>query len=369
MSQEKFPARAVTGIAAAAAFAALACAQQPAHAPGGAQAQEPGYAAFQALGAKAPLAVLPARVDGRTLKDVGDAVGLTLEQQAGFDDVMPATVAFEPPADATGETIGALLGEFVRTHPAGSDHALFADFAAEGSRFVAVRTWIVDREGALVLHDERAAGDPIFDRVRPREPIECCVVVAEALRARLRLPAVKGSREGRMARYWAEKSALPPQAERDAMAARAATLRKLGAAAKVAVLPVRVAGESDPAQGRALALSLEGTCVAAATEAAPRIEIEPTRNEQLALWTLAREFKRWLVQHPVEADYALLADYVTSGDRTRVGAVHYVLCTKQGDWVAVEWQNTHHDDFQAVAPASPADCDEIVRRRLAKLLR
>ncbi len=367
------------GLVAAATFAAacaadctapaLAQTQSPEAATPEAVAQMQRLAAFKANGAKAPLAVLPALLAGKASKDVGDAVGLVLEQQGGLEEISPATATFDPPADVKPEAVPALLGEFVRKNPVGSDHALLAQFAVEQRKFTAVRVWIVDREGALVWADTQRPGDADFDRIHPREPMECCLLVTERVRGLLGIAAPKGEHEGRMARLWAEKSALPPKPELDAMTARATELRKLGSAAKVVVFPVCVARELDVAQGAALAKALAGTCVATTTAVKPAFESKPTSNEQLALWTLAKAFRAHLAKSPAEADYALLAEYLMSPDRKQVGAVHFVLCTKQGDWVAVDYQNDHHEEFQRVAPKDAAGCDQLVVKRLANLLR
>jgi hypothetical protein len=51
-----------------------------------------------------------------------------------------------------------------------------------------------------------------------------------------------------------------------------------------------------------------------------------------------------------------------------VGAVHWILCDQQGDWVMVDYQNSHHSDFQAIDPDSVEDCLELVKVRLKKRL-
>ena len=193
-----------------------------------------------------------------------------------------------------------------------------------------------------------------FDRANPREPMECCVVVAARVRTVLGLKETQGDRDGPMARYWAAKSAMPPKPELDAIAPRAEAFRKLGKSAKVAVYPVRVAGELDVAEGASLAKALAATCAATPCETKPAIDCKPAMNEQLVLWTVARQFRAHLQKSPADADYALLADFLMSSDRKQVGAVHFVLCTRQGDLVAVDYQNDHHDDFRAVAPKSPS---------------
>jgi len=349
-----------------------ACAQQP---PGAAPPlpaeQQARLDALRAQGARAPLAVLPALVAGQLSKEVGDAVGLVVEQQAGLDGVMPANGSFAPPAGTPPEAIAALLQEHVRRDPPGSGHALFASFEARDRAFVAVRAWIVDHDGALVWSDVQQPGDAAFDRLRPDEPMECCVLVAERVRDGVGLARSRSPRaDGFMAKWWAAKSSMPSKEEQEAMAPRAAALRKLGKSARVAVYPVRVAGAADAAQGASLAKALADRCAARAVDASIVVESKTTSNEQLLLWTTAKAFRAQLAASPAaDADYALLAEYVTSPDRAHVGAVHLVLCTAKGEWVAVDWQNDHHDDFRELAPKGLPGCDELVARRLSRLMR
>ena len=51
-----------------------------------------------------------------------------------------------------------------------------------------------------------------------------------------------------------------------------------------------------------------------------------------------------------------------------VGAVHWILCDQRGDWVMVDFQNSHHGDFQELTPESVEDCLELVKVRLKKRL-
>ncbi len=361
------PAGLVT-VAALALVAPGGCAQSSTpRAPSIPPEQQPRVDALRKLGAKAPLAVLPSLLMGRPNRDVGDAVGLVLEQQAGLDAVQSANGIFAPPAEATVEQLPALLAAHLLANPSGADHTLLASFETKERKFVAVRTWIVDGAGALVFADVQQAGDAAFDRVKPDEPMECCLVVAERVRALLQLSAPQGDRDGPMKQWWAAKSNLPPAAERDAMGPRLATFRAAGKAVAVAVLPVRVSGAGDAAQAELLAKTLGERCGAVAMARDVVIDAAPTSNQQLRLWTVAKALRAELQQRPIEADYVLLADYATSTDHSRVGGVQFVLCTGKGDWVAVDLQNDHHDDFRAVAPKDLAGCHELVRRRIARL--
>jgi hypothetical protein len=70
-----------------------------------------------------------------------------------------------------------------------------------------------------------------------------------------------------------------------------------------------------------------------------------------------------------DVDYALVADYVIRPDNGQVWAVNFVICDRAGDWVIVDFQNNHHDDFNAIAPKTADDCADLVSRRLAGYLK
>jgi hypothetical protein len=334
-----------------------------------AQAQAKRLAALKEQGAKAPLVVLPVLFNGSALKNFGDALGLVLEQQGGFDDVAPASNSFVPPAGTAADAVAPLFGDFVKKSPPGAGHALLAEFVVKEGKFVEVRAWIVDPDGAPVWFDVQHAGDADFDHVKPREPLECCLLIVRRLDALLGVAAPATKREGRMSRLWAEKSGMPSEGDLKAMTERAAALKRAGKAAKIVVFPARVAGELDVAQGASLAKLLGGACVATATDVKPSLEVKTSSNEQRMLWDLARSFQAHLAKSPVDADYALIADYLTSPDKKQVSAVHFVICTGKGEWVVADLLNSHHDDFQAVAPANAADCDKLVLKELERVLR
>ena len=44
----------------------------------------------------------------------------------------------------------------------------------------------------------------------------------------------------------------------------------------------------------------------------------------------------------------LYTDYLLGKDM--VGGVRFALCDRSGEWVMVDFQNDHHDDFRAIEP-------------------
>jgi hypothetical protein len=92
-------------------------------------------------------------------------------------------------------------------------------------------------------------------------------------------------------------------------------------------------------------------------------------NEQKTLWGLAREFRDYAKKNPADADYVLYADLVFTPGNWEQGFVHFVVCDRKGEWVIVDFQNSHHDDYQSVKPTSREGCEQILLKRLEGYLR
>jgi hypothetical protein len=186
-------------------------------------------------------------------------------------------------------------------------------------------------------------------------------------------PMRQDAPQGKMAQRMRERSGLPPRAELDAMQPRLATLRGKAEAGTVTVYPVHLWQEGDQDQTRELADGLEASGLftsSVATEAMPwTVKGDP--NELKVLWDTARAFREHLRATPSKTQYALLADYGLSpsseGQRT-ANHVHLVLCTASGDWVLVDFQNSHHDDFREIAPKTAQQCTRLALRRLVRRL-
>ena len=73
-------------------------------------------------------------------------------------------------------------------------------------------------------------------------------------------------------------------------------------------------------------------------------------------------------QNLADSDYVLFADYWFAPNG-QVWAVLFVVCDRTGDWVIVDLQNNHHEDFQLINPKTLADCDRLVLEKIKKRLR
>ena len=92
-------------------------------------------------------------------------------------------------------------------------------------------------------------------------------------------------------------------------------------------------------------------------------------NEMKKLWDLASEFRDYAKQNPLDADYVLYPDYIFNPQNWEWGLVHFVVCDRNGDWVIVDMQNSHHPDYQSIKPISREGCDNLLVKRLEGYLR
>ncbi len=309
--------------------------------------------------------VLPVRIGGGMRGDVAAVIGGFCER-GGVDRVELAKASLSIADESSFVDAVGALSRHVREHPVETEHALFAWIVGTHKTGVqAVRTAVVDRAGALVWCDHQRPGDPRFDRSKPRNPMTCAQFVWDGYRERFGIRG-PGRTDGPIAKAWAARSGVPPKAERAAIADRREAFAKAGANARVAVSAVQVGAAVDPAAAKTLVdlLNAEHACAASLGSAAPHMKLEAGPNQQKRLWDFARSVQRWVRANPPAADYSLHAEYVFAPDG-RVWGVHVVLCDRGGEWVVVELGNSHHADFQRIAPASRADCGKLVAARLA----
>ena len=165
---------------------------------------------------------------------------------------------------------------------------------------------------------------------------------------------------------WEQRAKQPPSgAEFKAMDKRLETMKQAGSSVRVLVYPARVGGDhADPNCATHLCelLNEAKLCRASVSKTAPVMEGSGWPNEMHVLWFFARRVQEYVRQHPADSDYVLFADYwfAPSG---QVWAVHFVLCDRAGEWVMVELQNSHQEEFQRTAPKNLNDCDRLVLER------
>jgi hypothetical protein len=321
---------------------------------------------FKAAGKDASLTVLPVYLDGSSSKQGGEVLGMLLER-AGMQNLELGTAEFRPPEKADMTQTATALAEFVHANPVNTNYVLFAEFLGSHAAGVTeVRGVIVNKQGQLVWQERQTPEDADFKRIKPREPMDCCVLLAERLRPVLNLddPARADAPAGKLAERWQQKTGVPNEAEREAIKERQAAFKQAAATATLLIYPAHAGDQMSPKSATHLAQMINEAKLLKATAAdqGPQLEVKPDMNEQKMLWGMARAFSTEVQAHPPKSDYVLYADYLMG--KNAVGGVHFAICDSKGQLVIVDFQNSHWDDFKAINPKSAEDCDRLVLKRL-----
>lgn len=321
---------------------------------------------FKAAGKTASLTVLPARIGDRSIVEVGEVVGLFLEK-AGMSNLEIGTDALRLPENADMALTEKALGEFVKANPPKTDYTLFVDFIVSPERrFSEVRSVIVNKAGEVVWEDRQTASEADFRRLSPKEPMQCCLLVAQRLRPVLSLndPTGRNAQDGKIAKRLSERSGVPSKQDFAAMQDRQRAFKKAAATATMLVYPGRAGDElsSEGATNISKLINEAKLTKATAANSGPAIKAKGDINEQKVLWSMANAFRDHVRKQPPDADYVLYTDYLMNGEK--VGAVHFAVCDRQGQLIIADYQNEHHADFKAIAPKSRADADRLVVKRL-----
>jgi hypothetical protein len=352
----------------------LGCVQGAAQTPSVSPEQQQRLDLMKSSGPGGSLTILPVRLGGNPIDRVTEAVGWLLEQK-GLQNIELGKSAFDPGNQADLERVAVSLGEFVKKNPITTAYALFAEF--NGKRGIdELRAVILDKSGGLVWSGRLTPQDSIWKKIAgDGDPLACCAVLTESVAPQFGLneETAHAAKPGKMAEIMSGRSGVPPEAETKPLPERQKAMKALGKKATLVVFPARIGGSAVNASSAAdvaKAINEAGLCTATAAKDSVLLKSPLTDpNEMKKLWDLAREFKEYAKKNPVDADYVLYADYIFSPQNWEHGMVHCVVCDRQGEWVIVDMQNSHHPDYQSVKPTSREACDKLLVKRLESYLK
>jgi len=327
-------------------------------------------AQMTARGPDASLTVLPVLLMGQPFDRVTEFVALLLEQQ-GLKTIELGPIPFLPGDGTRPEKLAEALASFVRQHPPGTEYVLFAAYNGDRqSGLNELQAVVADQNGAILWAESQTPADEAYRKANARDPMTMTMLLIDGLGPQLGLNAdtAKAAKPGKYARLMDKRSGLPPQAERDALPARETTLLATRKDATILVIPTAVPDHQESAAagritqliGAARLFKTASTPASAVALPMPR----PDPNEMKMLWDLARELKEQVKNNPPTADYVLAVDYRFNPDRWEQGFVHFVICDRRGDWVMVDLQNSEHEDYQSIKPASKEACEKLLLKRL-----
>jgi hypothetical protein len=319
-----------------------------------------------------PIAFSPAdRLPLSISQRVAEVVGLLLER-AGMDQIEIGASAFTPETTDDTTKLAAAFGQFVRNESLKTDYALFAQISGtRDSGITQIQTVVVAKTGEVILAERFGKEDLQRAKTRPTDPMTASVFLVERLGKvwAMSNPQNAPVAEGKMAVLMRQRSGLPSNDELEAMNKRLRETKTRIAASEVTVYPAHLWPGSDGVNAASLArlLNEQGICRAVVSATDPKLTIQGDPNQQKVLWDTARSFREFLRNNPPATPYALLPDYglaPAADGKREPHYVHLILCDRAGDWVLVDYQNSHHEDFQNIAPRSGDDCNRLVAQRL-----
>jgi hypothetical protein len=304
-----------------------------------------------------------------------ETLGRLLEEK-GYDKFEVTDAEFQFPTDTINrQKKAAAFGKFVKELKLKTDCALGIEFTIHIEKsWQEVYLVIVDANGNIVWEDRQGPGDRAFDKDYAGSELGRLELTCSRLMPTLglaKLPDKKLTEDKKLALQEMRAKEPPSKSEFAAMDERLKILKKTGASADVLVYPARVGGDhTDHTCATHLAelLNKAKMCQATMAKTGPLLEGAGWPDEMQVLWLFARVAREYTQQNPVDSDYVLFADYWFAPDG-RVWAVHFVVSDRAGDWVIVDLQNNHKEDFQRIDPKTLADCDRLVLDRLKKQLR
>ena len=319
-----------------------------------------------------PPAILPSEMTPPSIPErIAEVLGVFLER-AGMEQIELAKEPFSPPKTDDPAKLAEEFGQFVAKQPLKTEFALYTQILAPEHKIKDIRTVVVDKTGKLIFSEKVDDETYAKEKIKPPdEPLTACIFIVNRLNKVWDLadPMRENAPQGKMAELMNKRSALPPEKELADMKKRLEVLKEKIATSKVTVYPIHLWEGSDKTGAAQLAklISESGVCQAEPSELDPNLKIKGDPNEQKILWDTARAFRDFLRKNPPATQYALLADYgisPASDGKHEVGHVHLILCDKSGDWVLVDYQNSHHPDFQSIAPKTVEECNRLAVKRL-----
>jgi hypothetical protein len=317
----------------------------------------------------------PTTIGNEFAKRIAEVLGLHLER-AGMDQIEISDTSFSPPENVDVSQLAAAFGEFVGNASLKTEYAVFGQiFGTPQTGPKEIRTVVVDKAGQVIFAERTGAAEFSRSNIRPKDPMTCTLFLANRLGQVWELadPLRSNAPAGKMAELLRMRSGAPPEEELAEVRKRHNVLKGKFATSQVTVYPIHLWPGSDKPSASKLATMLteQGICQAEASDADPKLTVKGDPNEQKVLWDTARSFRDYLRKSPPTTPYALLADYglgTASDEKRSASHVHVILCERDGDWVLVDYQNSHHGDFQRIAPKTTDDCNRLVAVRLKNLL-
>ena len=284
---------------------------------------------------------------------------------------MRPDISTEGPASITdGDSLAAMEEKF-RTFLEGekveSDYSLFARFrlgpSKHGPRIIRACSMLADSNGQVVWSEEKTEFPEKYSPMHGMMGLMNAIHSASDLKE----PDWENRKQGPFAKRMQQQLGMPSAEEYEAMDARFEAAKESFKEATLTVYPFRIwkQEEGSTAGAGVLAKKLNEagifkSAIVAETDTGLVAKRDPDSPGQPAIIAAsARDFSKYLKEHPPATDYALLADVTVP-----VHHVHLVLCDKSGAWLHFNIANSHHDDYRNLKPKTVEDSAELAFGRL-----
>jgi len=317
------------------------------------------------------LTIYPVKMAGQTHTKIAEVLGVIFEKD-GFRKVTISDTSFTTNADASFEKIVESFSAFIKKSKITTEYALFGEYLGGPKEGVkGIRGVVVDKKGNVAWKEYLKHDAPEFKRANPKCPMTCTVFLSERISPSLVKSGISSDEPGPLELLWAKRSGIPEKKERDAIKLRLQEMKKTIKGKKIVVYPVRLGDKVDSKGAERICelINNMNSLKATISEQAPCFNIKPNSNEQKVLWDMAKAFQTHVRKNRPKSDYVLYADFMVSKRSNKAMAVHFVVCDNKGDFVIVDYQNSHHKDFQKVAPKTCLDCSELAARRIEGYLK
>ncbi|HNW72376.1 MAG TPA: hypothetical protein PKN44_02005 [Bacteroidales bacterium] len=324
---------------------------------------------MKSKGIDASLTILPVSLVGNPTAGVSEVIGLLLEQQ-GLKDIEVGKTAFTTSGRIALKDLADSVGDFVKRNPIKTAYALYVEMNGDPKKHAIEELIgiVVDQSGAVVWKDRLSKADEVFRQVGDPDPMGFSVLLAQRLGPQMGLneETARNAKPGKMRAIMNERSGIPPENETAAIPARQQVMKEKFSKSALMVFPLRVNGQANNKGADELVKMINDMRMCKASAAKDEVLLKSSQegpNELKKLWDLARDFRDYVKKNPVDADYALYADYIPTG------YVHFVVCDRSGEWVITDLQNSTRTEFRAFNVAEVDGCNKLVVNRLQQYLK
>jgi hypothetical protein len=332
----------------------------------------------QERGEDLSITILPVVLAGKPMSEVGTAVGLFLDR-GGLKHIEVSDAKYVPDPGTSLASVAAGLKGTLSEVAIETDLVLWAAFDGQvpspgtPPRVDAVRAVLTDSKGAPLWMDEQTPEDAAFQKIKPTNPMLCCVLLSKRLQGPLGIadPMSPTAEPGPFAKRYQEQIGAATDEEREAIDQRQAEFLERDGKATILVLPIKVGNAYDAAAAKKLADLLKdgGLGKARASSQTVEAKIPGGPNQQRRMWLVARFLQGHVREHAPKEDYVLFVECFLDLEDAELQGMQMAMVSKAGDVVLVDLANDHQSDVSSLTARSVDDVLDLMVSRLSSELK